>query len=141
MALRQRPEDAGLSGHLWDGKTLSASLQRRFSVGLGVRQCQRLFRQLGFRLRKPPPMLPHPHPELQAVHKELATLDTDPTMKFGALDKVHFRNHGSRCLIVGPGEVQYPIILGAGTHNTIGYWAAVRQRERKLDHRREPGMF
>ena len=70
VALRQRPEDAGLSGNLWDGKTLSAFLQRRFSVDLGVRQCQRLFRQLGFRLRKPRPMLPHPHPELQAAHKK-----------------------------------------------------------------------
>jgi transposase len=70
VALRQRPEDAGLSGNLWDGKTLSAFLQRRFSVDLGVRQCQRLFRQLEFRLRKPRPILPHPHPELQAAHKK-----------------------------------------------------------------------
>lgn len=70
VALRRRPEDAGLSGTLWDGKTLSAFLQPRFSVDLGVRQCQRLFRQLGFHLREPRPMLPHPHPELQAAHKK-----------------------------------------------------------------------
>ncbi len=69
-ALRQRPEDAGLSGNRWDGKTLSAFLQRRFSVDLGIRQCQRLFRQLGFRLRTPRPGLPRPHPELEAVHKQ-----------------------------------------------------------------------
>ena len=70
MTLRQRPEDAGASGNRWDGKTLSAFIQRRFSVDLGVRQCQRLFRQLGFRLRKPRPGLPRPHPELEAVHKQ-----------------------------------------------------------------------
>ncbi|EQD73153.1 hypothetical protein B1A_05096, partial [mine drainage metagenome] len=38
--LRQRPEEGGLSGNLWDGKTLSAFLEHRFSVDLGVRLCQ-----------------------------------------------------------------------------------------------------
>ena len=68
-ALRQRPEEVGLSGNLWDGKTLSAFLQRRYSVDLGVRQCQRLFRQLGFRMRKPRPHLASGDPILQAAHK------------------------------------------------------------------------
>src|SRR5205807_3266995 len=50
--LRQAPRDLGLTGTLWDGKTLSAWIERRFQVRLRVRQCQRLFRQRGFRLRK-----------------------------------------------------------------------------------------
>ena len=53
IALRNSPIDYGLSGNLWDGKTLSAHIQKEFGVQLGVRQCQRMFRQLGFRLRKP----------------------------------------------------------------------------------------
>jgi transposase len=69
-ALRRTPEDVGLSGTLWDGKTLSAYLDRQFDVDLGVRQCQRLFRQLGFRLRKPRPMLASGDPIAQAAHKK-----------------------------------------------------------------------
>lgn len=52
-ALRLTPEECGLAGHLWDGKILSEFIQKRFDVHLGVRQCQRLFHHLGFRLRKP----------------------------------------------------------------------------------------
>ena len=69
-ALRRTPEDVGLSGTLWDGKTLSAYLEGQFDVDLGVRQCQRLFRQLGFRLRKPRPMLASGDPIVQAAHKK-----------------------------------------------------------------------
>ena len=38
----------GLSGNLWDGKTFSVFMGEHFGIDLGVRQCQRLFRQLGF---------------------------------------------------------------------------------------------
>lgn len=56
-ALRMRPTDFGLTGNLWNGKTLSAYVKRKWGVSLGTRQCQRLFRQLGFRLRKPRPLI------------------------------------------------------------------------------------
>jgi transposase len=69
-ALRQTPRDLGLSGTLWDGKTLSAWIAQRFQVPLQVRQCQRLFRQRGFRLRKPRPLIAHADPELQKAHKK-----------------------------------------------------------------------
>jgi transposase len=69
-ALRQTPRDLGMSGTLWDGKTLSAWIERRFRVHLAVRQCQRLFRQRGFRLRKPRPLLAHADPERQKTHKK-----------------------------------------------------------------------
>ena len=55
--LRSTPEECGMSGHLWDGKTLSAFILKEYDVQLGVRQCQRLFRQLGFRYRKPRPLI------------------------------------------------------------------------------------
>lgn len=70
QALRKTPADYGLSGNLWDGKTLSAFIEERFEISLGVRQCQRLFRQLGFRLRKPRPAIAHADPDLQKQHKK-----------------------------------------------------------------------
>ena len=68
--LRRSPREAGLGSNLWDGKTLSAWLEQKYHLRLGVRQCQRMFRQLGFRLRKPRPALAHADPELQARHKK-----------------------------------------------------------------------
>ena len=70
VALRGSPRDHGLSANLWDGKTLSAWIGQEFGISLGVRQCQRLFRQLGFRLRKQRPMLAKADPEKQATHKK-----------------------------------------------------------------------
>jgi transposase len=58
-AIRKSPRDCGLNVNLWDGKTLSEWIQKKFKISIGVRQCQRLFRQFGFRLRKPRPMLFH----------------------------------------------------------------------------------
>jgi transposase len=69
-ALRRSPADFGLSTHIWDGKTLSAFLSQSMGVSIGTRQCQRLFRRLGFRLRKPRPQLAHADPDLQLAHKE-----------------------------------------------------------------------
>jgi transposase len=69
-ALRRSPEECGLSGNLWDGKTLSAWIERRFGVHLGVRQCQYLFRQFGFRMRKPRPLISQADPERQRLHKK-----------------------------------------------------------------------
>jgi len=68
--LRQQPNDVGLSGNLWDGKTLSAYIQREFSVVLKVRQCQRLFHKLSFRLRKPRHQIAHGDPILQELFKK-----------------------------------------------------------------------
>ncbi len=71
LALRKTPAEAGMAaGGVWDGKTLSAYLKQEFGVSLQVRQCQRLFRQMGFRLRKPRPLIAHANPELQAEYKK-----------------------------------------------------------------------
>jgi len=70
LVLRQAPTAAALSGNLWDGKTLQIWLARRYGVRLGVRQRQRMFRQLGFRLRKPRPPIAHADAALQKTHKK-----------------------------------------------------------------------
>jgi transposase len=70
VVLRRMPREAGLGGNLWDGKTLAAWIEREYGINLGVRQCQRLFRQLGFRLRKPRPAIAQADPERQKAHKK-----------------------------------------------------------------------
>jgi transposase len=70
VALRQMPREVGLSGNLWDGKTLAAWIDEKYGIELGVRQCQRLFRQFGFRLRKPRPRVAQADPERQKAHKK-----------------------------------------------------------------------
>ena len=68
--LRKSPRAVGMGGNLWDGKTLAAWIERQHGTVLGVRQCQRLFRRLGFRLRKPRPMVAQADPERQKAHKK-----------------------------------------------------------------------
>ena len=68
--LRANPSDAGMRVNLWDGKTLSAWIEKTYGIQLGVRQCQRLFRQLDFRLRKPRPLLARADPVRQKAHKK-----------------------------------------------------------------------
>ncbi|MBI3282411.1 MAG: winged helix-turn-helix domain-containing protein [Acidobacteria bacterium] len=49
---------------------MATYLDQEFGVALGVRQCQRLFRTLGFRHRKPRPEVAHADPERQRGHKK-----------------------------------------------------------------------
>lgn len=69
QALRKEPKEFGLQGP-WDGKALSSFIQQQWDISLGMRQCQRLFRQLGFRLRKPRPKMAKANPALQEEYKK-----------------------------------------------------------------------
>ena len=68
--LREAPTAAGLEANLWDGRTLSFYLEQRYGIALGVRQCQRLFRRLQFRLRKPRGVVAKADPGRQQAHKK-----------------------------------------------------------------------
>jgi len=68
--LRRSPRDFGYEQNLWDGKILSYHLAHKFHITLGVRQCQRLFNQLGFRRRKPRPIIAKADPEAQRAYKK-----------------------------------------------------------------------
>lgn len=72
--LRRTPDEFGLTGHLWDGKLLSEHLLRHYDVKLGVRQCQRLFKQMGFRFRKPRPQVAQSDPEKVRAFKKTASV-------------------------------------------------------------------
>ena len=68
--LRAKPSDAGMRVNLWNGKTLSAWIGKTYGIQLALRQCQRLFRQFEFRLRKPRPVLARADPARQKSHKK-----------------------------------------------------------------------
>jgi len=68
--LRASPRQWGYGQNLWDGKLLSHHLQQSYSVALGVRQAQRLFRTMGFRRRKPRPLIAHADPQAQRAFKK-----------------------------------------------------------------------
>ena len=53
--LVKEPELSGISANIWDGKSLSHYIETKYSVKLGVRQCQRLFHELGFSLKRARP--------------------------------------------------------------------------------------
>ena len=70
--LRTHPRELGYQQNLWDGKLLSHHLRKSYEVNLGTRQCQRIFRNLGFRLRKPRPLIAKADPEEQEAFKKTA---------------------------------------------------------------------
>jgi len=68
--LRQTPESVGISGGIWDGKGLATFIKIRYGIALGVRQCQYIFKSLGFRRRKPRPLIARADSELQEAYKK-----------------------------------------------------------------------
>lgn len=68
--LRKSPRSVGIPANLWDGKLLSHYLKEKYEMELGVRQCQRMFHRLGFRLRKPRGMIAHGNQEEREIFKK-----------------------------------------------------------------------
>lgn len=57
------------------------------------------------------------------------------------MDEVHFQQHGSRCRMWIPPEVEDPICLHAPTRKSLGYFGAVRLKEGQLVMSPPDGMF
>lgn len=68
--LRKLPEVFNYPQGFWDGKLMSLHLKKKYKVEIGVRQCQRIFNQLGFRQRKPRPVIANADPEAQKGFKK-----------------------------------------------------------------------
>jgi transposase len=68
--LRLSPREFGFPENMWDGKLLAAHLLTHYRIDIGVRQCQRIFRQMGFRLRRPRPVIAQADPEAQRAFKK-----------------------------------------------------------------------
>ena len=95
--LRRTPREFGFEAGLWDGPLLSEHLRRNYGISLGVRQCQRLFSQTGFRLRKPRSQIAQSDPVRVAAVKKLRRLAKRDNVELWRLDECHFPRHGSRC--------------------------------------------
>ena len=52
LQLQKQPREAGIDANLWDGKSLSHYIKEHYGVLIQVRQCQRLFRKMGFSLKR-----------------------------------------------------------------------------------------
>ncbi len=50
--IQKHPGEVGLDANLWDGKSLSHYIKKKFGKELQVRQCQRIFNKLGFTLKR-----------------------------------------------------------------------------------------
>lgn len=68
--LRNPPTEFGYDQNLWDGKLLSHHLKVKYDVGIGIRQCQRIFHKFGFRRRKPRPVIAQSDPVAQKAFKK-----------------------------------------------------------------------
>jgi len=68
--LRNDPRKLGYTQTMWDGKLLSHHLLFAYDIKLGVRQCQRWFNKLGFRMRKPRPVIAKADPIMQLAYKK-----------------------------------------------------------------------
>ena len=68
--VRRPPSDFKFIQSFWDGKLLSEHLRKKYKVEIGVRQCQRMFNMMGFRLRKPRPVIANADPLLQKGFKK-----------------------------------------------------------------------
>ena len=55
--LQDPPEKHGITSNIWDGKSLSAYIESHYGVIMQTRTCQRLFHQLGFRLKRARPVV------------------------------------------------------------------------------------
>lgn len=61
--IQKHPNESGLDANLWDGKLLSHYIKKKFGKELKVRQCQRIFNKLGFRLKRGRTMVAKGNPE------------------------------------------------------------------------------
>jgi len=68
--LRKQPKTLGCTQNLWDGKLLAHHLQSHYGIKVGVHQCQRIFHKLGFRRRKPRPVIAQADPSAQKAFKK-----------------------------------------------------------------------
>jgi len=71
--IRHSPRELEYDQNLWDGPLLSYHLREHYGIILGVRQCQRLFHQLGFTLQRPRRQAGEADPELQKAFKKNST--------------------------------------------------------------------
>jgi Transposase and inactivated derivatives len=68
--LQKSPEESDMPCNLWDGKSLSSYIKTRYGIDLKVRSCQRLFHELGFKLKRPRPVVARANEEKKIESKK-----------------------------------------------------------------------
>jgi transposase len=68
--LEKQPRELGIDANLWDGKALSHHIKKAFGISLQVRQCQRLFRKLGFSLKRARTVVANANPKAKKAFKK-----------------------------------------------------------------------
>ena len=68
--IQQHPSEFHLEANLWDGKTLSYYIKKKYGIELQVRQCQRIFKQLGFTLKRGRTMVANGDPKKKKAFKK-----------------------------------------------------------------------
>ena len=71
--IQKHPKESGLDANLWDGKLLSHYIKKKFGKELQVRQCQRIFNKLGFRLKRGRTMVAKGDPEQKKALKKTSS--------------------------------------------------------------------
>jgi len=142
QALRSTPMEYGLNGYLWDGKTLSAFILKEFGIQLGVRQCQRVFHKLGFRYRKPRPLIAGTDPAVKKeFKKDLLEMEINPNIEVWILDEAFFKLFGTTCKMWVPPEDSDPSVLHNPGREHVKYFGAVRLRDGKFVYMKIDGTF
>jgi transposase len=68
--IQKHPNESGLDANLWDGKLLSHFIKIKFGKDIKVRQCQRIFNKLGFRLKRGRTMVAKGDPQAKKAFKK-----------------------------------------------------------------------
>jgi len=68
--IQEPPEKHGIPINIWDGKSLSYYIEKRYHIVMKTRTCQRLFRQLGFTLKRARPVVARTNEEKKAESKK-----------------------------------------------------------------------
>ena len=68
--IQEPPEKHGVSINIWDGKSVSYYIEKQYNIVMKTRTCQRLFRQLGFTLKRARPVVARANEEKKAESKK-----------------------------------------------------------------------
>lgn len=68
--IQESPEKHGIAINIWDGKSLSAYIEKQYGVIMKTRTCQRLFHQLGFTLKRARPVVARANEEKKLESKK-----------------------------------------------------------------------
>jgi transposase len=68
--ITKHPSELGIDANIWDGKVLSHHIHKAFGVKLEVRQSQRIFHKLGFRLKRARTVVANGNPRAKKAFKK-----------------------------------------------------------------------